>query len=235
MGSDTTTAGVRIQVWTAFLEDYSDPATGQFLYGYRIRLENTGPQTLTLQEREWLIIDSDGDRREIRGRGVLGRCPVLAPGGTHEYHSYCQLPTDFGTMEGAYRMEDDEGRSLSVAVGRFYLAHNLREFPANRFRRGAVVRHRLLDFRAVVADYDLECRRDDAFLASQPGAPPRNRPWYHLLPDGSDRVAYCPEDQIESAEFEEGIRHPLIAVFFDGEDEGAYRRNRKTWDDLKKG
>jgi ApaG protein len=235
MSSDTTTAGVRIRVWTSFLDDYSDPKSGQYLYGYRIHIENGGEETLTLRERVWMIIDSDGEKREIRGRGVLGREPVLAPGGQHEYHSYCQLPTDFGTMEGSYRMENGAGESISVTVGRFYLAHNLREFPANRFKRGQVVRHRLLQFRAVVADYDLECRRDDEFLASQPGQPPRNRPWYHLLPEGSDRVAYCPEEQMEAADFGEGIRHPLITVFFDGEEDGAYRRNHKTWDDLKKG
>lgn len=239
MGTETLThtdqLSLRVRVWTAYLDDYSDPEENHYLYGYRIQIGNEGSQNVTLRSRAWVIIDSEGDRREVSGTGVLGRQPVLAPGGHHEYHSYCQLPTNFGTMEGEYLVETEDGQSLQVPVGRFFLAHNLREFDANLFRRGQVVHHRLFHFRAVVADYDLECRRDDDWLATQPGNPPRNRPWYHLLVDQSDAVAYVPEGQIEPGEFAQGVRHPLVPLFFDGEENGVYRRNKKTWDDLKKG
>lgn len=234
MGTETLTHAIRVRVWTAFLDDYSDPEASHFLYGYRIQIGNEGTETVTLRSRSWVIIDSEGERREISGTGVLGRQPVLMPGGTHEYHSYCQLPTDFGTMEGRYTMEVSGGETLDIPVGRFFLAQTLREFDANLFRRGQVVRHRLFHFRAVVSDYDLECRRDDDWMATQPGNPVRNRPWYHLLIDGNDGVAYVPEAQVEPADFENGVKHPLVPIFFDGEENGVYKRNKKTWDDLKK-
>jgi ApaG protein len=72
--------------------------------------------------RHWTIIDANGHVEEIKGAGVIGQQPRLAPGEGFKYTSYCPLTTPWGTMEGAYHFERDDGSPLQVKIGRFYLA-----------------------------------------------------------------------------------------------------------------
>ena len=58
----------------------------------------------------------DGDRE-----GVVGQQPVIGPGETHEYTSFCPLPTPWGTMEGEYQMRRDDGSTFEARIERFYL------------------------------------------------------------------------------------------------------------------
>jgi ApaG protein len=53
----------------------------------------------------------------------VGKQPVLAPGETFEYTSYCPLRTEWGTMEGHFRftVEGGEGEHFEAKVGRFYM------------------------------------------------------------------------------------------------------------------
>ena len=52
----------------------------------------------------------------------MGEHPRLSPGEGFKYTSYCPLPTTWGTMEGTYQFETDEGETFEVKIGRFYLA-----------------------------------------------------------------------------------------------------------------
>ena len=56
------------------------------------------------------------------GPGVVGEQPRLQPGEQFEYMSRCLLPTEWGTMEGSYRMQCAGSRFLDVRIGRFFLA-----------------------------------------------------------------------------------------------------------------
>lgn len=80
----------------------SDPGTNRFVFGYHITITNKGSQTVQLLARHWVILDADGERRDVRGSGVVGRRPVLEPGNSFEYNSGCPLGTPWGTMEGSY-------------------------------------------------------------------------------------------------------------------------------------
>ncbi|MEC9372690.1 MAG: ApaG domain, partial [Planctomycetota bacterium] len=53
--------------------------------------------------------------------GVIGKQPLIGPGERFEYQSFCPLPTDWGTMEGTYLMESDDGERFEIDVNRFYL------------------------------------------------------------------------------------------------------------------
>jgi len=57
----------------------------------------------------------------VVGPGVVGQQPDLLPGETFEYSSYCPLDTPWGTMEGVYTMQDEDGKQFPVRIGRFYL------------------------------------------------------------------------------------------------------------------
>jgi ApaG protein len=122
ISSDRTTDGIRVIARPAYLPEQSDPELGHFVFSYTIRIENHGSRAVMLVSRHWEIIDTDGNREVVEGLGVVGQQPVLEPGEAHEYTSFCPLGSDFGTMEGWFRMVDEDGRSFDAAVGRFYLA-----------------------------------------------------------------------------------------------------------------
>lgn len=121
VSSDRSTRGIRVLAQPRYLPDHSTPDADQFVFGYRIRIENQSERTVMLVARHWEIIDTDGNRETVDGLGVVGQQPVLEPGEIHEYSSFCPLSSGFGTMEGYFRMVDDLGESFEVEVGRFYL------------------------------------------------------------------------------------------------------------------
>jgi len=127
--SDEVTRGVRIRAGACYMEDESDPALQQFLYGYRIQIENVGDETVQLISRHWIIVDAHGRREEVRGAGVVGEQPTLTPGESYEYTSGCPLKTEWGTMEGSYLFQAESEEQFEVAVGRFFLAPNVAPIP----------------------------------------------------------------------------------------------------------
>jgi ApaG protein len=72
--------------------------------------------------RHWIITDSDGDVQEVRGDGVVGHQPVLEPGTSFEYTSYCPLRTNVGTMHGSYQMVRPDGETFDARIAPFTLA-----------------------------------------------------------------------------------------------------------------
>ena len=68
-----------------------------------------------------MIVDADGQRESVRGRGVIGEFPKLAAGESYSYVSFCPLGTSWGTMEGSYVFERDDGKRFTVRIGRFFL------------------------------------------------------------------------------------------------------------------
>jgi ApaG protein len=93
----------------------------KFVFAYFIRIENHGAGEVQLLRRHWIIRDGNGGVQEVEGEGVVGQQPVLAPGGTHVYNSFCVLPTFEGTMEGTYLMQRESGERFRAQIPRFHL------------------------------------------------------------------------------------------------------------------
>jgi ApaG protein len=125
--SETITHGIRVGATAFYLPEESSPNENRFLFGYRIVILNEGRITATLRTRHWIIIDGNGTVEDVKGDGVVGQQPRLAPGEGFKYTSYCPLTTEWGTMEGTYEFRTDEGERLDVRIGRFYLARKRRE------------------------------------------------------------------------------------------------------------
>ncbi len=127
--SDTTTEGIRVRAAAEYLRpenlprEYGVPDSGKpsFVYRYRIQLTNVGDKAARLLSRHWIIVDSEGRSEDVRGRGVVREFPKLAPGESYSYSSFCPLPTTWGTMEGSYTFERDDGARFQVSIGRFFL------------------------------------------------------------------------------------------------------------------
>jgi ApaG protein len=127
--SETTTEGIRIHAAAEYLPQESLPqdfgADGDdrehYVFRYKITMTNTGTASARLLTRHWVIVDADGKREDVRGRGVVGEFPKLGPAESYSYVSFCPLTTTWGTMEGSYTFERENGQRFQVAVGRFYL------------------------------------------------------------------------------------------------------------------
>ena len=119
--SSTVTAGIRIHAAAQYLPAESEPDNRRYVYAYRITMSNEGDAPARLLSRHWTIVDGEGRVEEVRGRGVVGEYPKLAPGERYSYVSYCPLATSWGTMEGSYAFEREDGSRFDVAIGRFFL------------------------------------------------------------------------------------------------------------------
>ena len=94
---------------------------GQYFWSYTIVITNTGAETVQLRTRHWIITDATGRKQEVRGEGVVGEQPVLAPGERFEYTSGVPLPTASGFMTGRYQMVSESGERFEIDVPTFSL------------------------------------------------------------------------------------------------------------------
>jgi len=112
--------GVQISVETFYQSDYSNPTNHEFMFAYRITLENHNNFAVQLLRRQWYIFDSNGENREVEGEGVVGVQPVLQPGEQFQYVSGCNLKTEMGKMHGYYTMENQNSKAqFSVKIPAF--------------------------------------------------------------------------------------------------------------------
>lgn len=118
---EETTQGIRIRVEPAYIVGESKPAEQRYVFAYFVKLENLGKETAQLRYRHWFIHDAAGEDTEVEGEGVVGEQPVLAPGGSHEYNSFCILKSPAGYMEGYYTFYRADGSNFKARVPRFQL------------------------------------------------------------------------------------------------------------------
>ena len=120
--SDTVTRGIRIRVKSQYLSDRSSPRDSQYLFAYHVRISNEGSETAQLVSREWIITSAEGEVERVKGPGVVGEQPVLEPGASFEYTSYCPLKTAVGSMHGSYQMVTPGGEKFDAQINPFTLA-----------------------------------------------------------------------------------------------------------------
>ncbi len=118
---EETTGDIRIAVEPDFLDDQSQPDEGQYLWAYRVTIENRGNAAVQLVSRHWRITDARGKVREVRGPGVVGEQPVIGPGGSFQYTSGAPLETACGFMTGTYQMRDETGKLFDAVIPMFAL------------------------------------------------------------------------------------------------------------------
>ena len=117
-----TTFGIKISVENYYQADYSKPNQNKYIHSYRITIENQSDHTVQLLRRHWIITDSTGIVREVDGEGVIGKKPVLEPGSTYQYESWCPLTSALGKMEGTFLMQNESNKAqFRVRVPEFQL------------------------------------------------------------------------------------------------------------------
>src|SRR5581483_17288 len=104
--------GVEVSVETFFQPAYSKPLEGEYMFAYRVTIENQNDFSVKLMRRHWYIFDSNGTYREVEGEGVVGVQPTLSPGEKYQYVSGCNLRTEMGKMYGTYQMENLNNKTM---------------------------------------------------------------------------------------------------------------------------
>ena len=121
--SETVTRGVRITVQPRFVPEQSNTGASQYLFAYHITIRNEGHETVQLLSRHWVITNGEGRVEEVRGPGVVGYQPILAPGEEFQYTSGCPLGTPVGTMHGEFNMVvADTRENFDARISPFRLA-----------------------------------------------------------------------------------------------------------------
>lgn len=109
---EAETNGVLVRARPRFMPEASNPDNARFVWAYEIEIVNLRADAIQLLSRHWSITDEAGGHQDVRGPGVVGETPVIAPGESFTYTSACPLSTPSGVMVGSYEMlcVDDETR-----------------------------------------------------------------------------------------------------------------------------
>ena len=124
--SEAITNNIRVHVDSEYDPSRSNPDRNQWFFLYTVRIANEGRETVRLISRHWIITDAVGKVEEVRGPGVVGKQPVLAPGESFEYTSGCPLTLPFGTMHGTYQMVNDHSDEFEIEIAPFTLQESPR-------------------------------------------------------------------------------------------------------------
>ena len=119
--SDVVTNNIRVEVLSRYSPENSRPLQDAWIFQYTVRITNQGPETVQLLSRHWIITDALEHIEEVKGPGVVGEQPVLAPGESFKYSSWCPLKTPSGMMRGAYQMVRAGGSQFDIEIAPFAL------------------------------------------------------------------------------------------------------------------
>jgi len=119
--SDAVTNSIRVEVLSRHSPENSHPQQGEWFFEYTVRITNQGSDTVQLISRHWIITDGRDHTDEVQGPGVVGEQPVLAPGESFKYSSWCPLKTPMGSMRGTYQMVRAGGEKFDIEIAPFGL------------------------------------------------------------------------------------------------------------------
>ncbi len=115
------TKNIAVTVTPVYLDGESSYLEHRFVFAYFISIRNKGQKPVRLRRRFWMIEEENGEYSEVDGEGVVGKQPLIHPGKSHHYNSFCILATPEGAMEGYYTMEDIHGDQFRAFIPRFDL------------------------------------------------------------------------------------------------------------------
>ena len=112
---------IKKNIESKFVPELSNNEDSLFYFSYKVQICNKGENKVQLLSRHWDIQDGLGRKKIVDGEGVIGKKPIIQPGEAYEYKSFCPLKTEFGSMNGFYTMQDDEGNLFKTLIPDFGL------------------------------------------------------------------------------------------------------------------
>jgi len=120
--SEAVTRGIRVHVEPQYDPARSRPADNRWFFLYTVTISNEGTEPVQLVSRHWIITDEANRIEEVKGPGVVGEQPSLAPGEGFSYTSGCPLTTATGAMHGTYQMVTQSGENFDAEIAPFTLS-----------------------------------------------------------------------------------------------------------------
>ncbi|ADZ90292.1 Co2+/Mg2+ efflux protein ApaG [Marinomonas mediterranea] len=111
-----------VTVRTEYISAQSEPSDNRYVFAYHITMTNCGNQPAKLESRHWVITNGDERVQEVKGEGVVGAFPHLAPGESYQYSSGTVMDTVVGSMHGSYQFIADDGTRFDAGIKPFTLA-----------------------------------------------------------------------------------------------------------------
>ncbi len=94
----------------------------EHIFTYEVHIKNNSKNPVQLIARHWEIYDAGGERKTVRGAGVVGQQPIIESGETYTYQSAVGVLGEIGSMSGYYLMEDLIARdTIRVNIPKFVL------------------------------------------------------------------------------------------------------------------
>ncbi|MFN0203848.1 MAG: Co2+/Mg2+ efflux protein ApaG [Bacteroidia bacterium] len=116
------THNIKVSVKTSFLPQNSSLRHQHFVFAYQIEIENLSAETIQVLKREWLIVNGFGQKQIVRGEGVVGEKPIIAPNKKYSYISGTHFPYTVGCMSGFYEIVRFEtGDIVQVEIPQFVM------------------------------------------------------------------------------------------------------------------
>ena len=119
--SEAVTQNIRVEVLSRYSAENSRPLQDEWVFQYTVRITNQGTEAVQLLSRHWIITDALDHVEEVQGPGVIGEQPVLGPGESFKYSSWCPLKTPMGMMHGTYQMVRTDRTRFDIAIAPFAL------------------------------------------------------------------------------------------------------------------
>ncbi|XP_007894670.1 polymerase delta-interacting protein 2 isoform X3 [Callorhinchus milii] len=117
-----TTENIRVTVIPFYMGMREAQNSHVYWWRYCIRLENLGAEVVQLRERHWRIFSLSGTLETVRGRGVVGREPVLSKEQpAFQYSSHVSLQAPSGHMWGSYTFQRADSTTFDVSIPSFSL------------------------------------------------------------------------------------------------------------------
>lgn len=113
---------IEVTAQVMYIAERSEPDENRYFFAYTMTIRNTGTAPAKLLTRHWVITDGQGGVQEVRGDGVVGEQPHMAPGQGFQYTSAAVLETPVGSMHGSYQMVADDGHRFDAPIKAFSLA-----------------------------------------------------------------------------------------------------------------
>jgi ApaG protein len=119
--SDAVTNHIRVEVLSKYSPENSRPLQDEWVFQYTVRITNEGTESVQLLSRHWIITDALDHVEEVKGPGVVGEQPILGPGESFKYSSWCPLKTPVGMMRGTYQMQRMGWHVFDIEIAPFAL------------------------------------------------------------------------------------------------------------------
>ena len=116
------TQGIEVSVIPHYHNEMSKPSLNKYVHSYLVSITNHSDLEVQLLSRHWVITDANSKIRHVTGEGVIGQQPILEPGQSHNYKSWCPMSTPVGKMSGTYTLiRSVDNSAFGVIIPEFKL------------------------------------------------------------------------------------------------------------------